>query len=233
MTLEAKGNAVINTYSKIFPSWSTSELPRNRGLDRRNERVSFLWRPFSVHQARCFHWLLLMWVQRSLWHCRWTLMHKPLAEGKQECVSLMWMFEVHMLSGLWSNTGKSSEAGREETGMKGGREGREQICWWFLWLWAVSGCPWAATAHSGTRTNSSSHHERRPSSHHSEERSVCISLYSLISLSTQKIRREATETRAGLFYSKKMYENENFLFKFLWKEMRKTRLSPQISSLIG
>ena len=30
--------------------------------------------------------------------------------------------------------------------MRGEKEGgeRQQGCWWFLWLWAVFGCPWAA-----------------------------------------------------------------------------------------
>lgn len=63
----------------------------------------------------------------------------PSAEGKQECVSLMWTFEVHMLSELWSNIGKKKnlKLGGRKQGWKEGRE-QQQICWWFLWLWAVS-----------------------------------------------------------------------------------------------
>ncbi len=81
--------------------------------------------------------------------CRRTaLRYKLLAQGEEECVTLMWAFEVAthsqlhlMLSGLWGSVGSTTGEGRE--GWKEGGE-QQQGCWWFLWLWAVFGCPWAA-----------------------------------------------------------------------------------------
>lgn len=52
MSEATTGNKVYDTHSKIFPSWSTSEFPRNRGLGKR-KTVSVTCCGLIIYMGQC------------------------------------------------------------------------------------------------------------------------------------------------------------------------------------